>query len=98
MTPHQATREANAALRETGLTAAVGKVFSRKWEAPGETRTVIHMIDASRREQVIAAVQERFDDIVEVYRLDRDDSVATYCALAIHRLEKSRDEPPEEGS
>lgn len=88
MTPHSATREVNAFLRERGLTEATGRVFSRRWSDrrdPPIMRTVIYMVDPARREEVIAALQERFPDITETYRFDRDDSVATYCAIGILR-------------
>ena len=90
ITTHRATRDVKQALHEAGLSAVTGRVFSRAWDDhyghPATTiRTVVYMVDPTRREDVIAALQASFDDITRVFRFDRDDSRATYCAVGILR-------------
>lgn len=88
LNPHTATRAVNEVIRRHGLGGVTGKVFSRWWgeyRGEGPMRTVVYMTDSASRERVITVLTEEFDDIEQVYRFDRDDTVATYCAIGILR-------------
>ena len=48
-------------------------------------RTIAHMRDPWRREDVITAAREQLSDLRGIHRLDRDDDRASYCDIAIVR-------------
>jgi hypothetical protein len=88
-----ATRETREFLRGNGFLGPCRVMGSRTdreawrdengWHRRVDIRTVVNVDTPERREAVIAAAREQLSDVLHVHRLDRDDKVARYCAIAI---------------
>jgi putative heme degradation protein len=89
LTATGATLETRAFLKANGF-AGLARVGGSRTDLPqfrGDAktiRTVVH-VEPDAREDVIQRAWTKLGDVEHVHRLDRDDKVARYCAIAIVR-------------